>query len=106
MFKLNISFSEILKKIILSSPKIKHYYSTKYPHSKYSLDLILHEILYVLKSGVSGVTQDLPLSGNHYFGTLIGYLQMVYFKNYLIIYGIHTQGIFQWIFKLSIPLSL
>ena len=42
-----------LKNIILSSTKIKDTYIKKHSNSKYSLELIINEILYFLKSGVS-----------------------------------------------------
>lgn len=51
--KLNISFLEILKEIILTNKKTKHFYNIKYPNSKYTLDDIIKEILYVLKTGLS-----------------------------------------------------
>jgi transposase len=51
--KLNISFIEILKKIILGDTEIGIFYRNQYPNSKYSLDDILNELLYFLKSGVS-----------------------------------------------------
>jgi len=53
MIKLNISFLEILKNIILTNKKTKYFYNVTYTHSKYSLDVILKEILYVLKTGLS-----------------------------------------------------
>ena len=53
MIKLNVSFLAILKEIILTSKKTKHFYNIKYSHSKYTLDEILKEILYVLKTGLS-----------------------------------------------------
>jgi transposase len=42
-----------LKNIILHTDKLKDTYIKKYSNSKYSLDLIIEEILYFLKSGVS-----------------------------------------------------
>ena len=53
MIKLNVSFLEILKEIILNDSKIKYFYTNKFSHSKYSLDNILKEILYILKTGLS-----------------------------------------------------
>jgi len=52
MIELNISFLEILKEIILNDSKIKYFYTNKFSHSKYSLDDILKEILYILKTGL------------------------------------------------------
>lgn len=42
-----------LKNVILSSDKLKNTYIKKHSNSKYTLDLIVEEILYFLKSGVS-----------------------------------------------------
>lgn len=42
-----------LKKIILATNNLKDSYNTQHTNSKYSLDLIINEILYFLKSGVS-----------------------------------------------------
>lgn len=42
-----------IKNIILSSNKLKNTYIKKHSNTKYSLDLIIEEILYFLKSGVS-----------------------------------------------------
>jgi len=53
MIKLNISFLDILKEIILTDSKTKHFYDIKYSRSKYTIDSILEEILYVLKTGLS-----------------------------------------------------
>ena len=53
MIKLNVSFLEILEEIILNDSKIKYFYANKFPNSKHSLDDILKEILYVLKTGLS-----------------------------------------------------
>ena len=51
MNKLNI-ISE-LKNIILKTESISETYKKKYTNTKYTLDLIVTEILYFLKSGVS-----------------------------------------------------
>jgi transposase len=42
-----------LKNIILSADKLKTTYVKKHSNTKYSLDLIINEILYFIKSGVS-----------------------------------------------------
>ena len=47
----NIKFE--LKKIILNCNNIKNTYNKTYTNSKYSLDLIIDELLYFFKSGVS-----------------------------------------------------
>lgn len=46
-------FCDYLKTIILDNPNIGKFYSKKHPNSKYSLDNILNDILYVLKTGIS-----------------------------------------------------
>jgi len=53
VMKLNISFVKIIKNFILSNKKIKYRYMNKYPNSKYPLDVIISDILYVLKTGIS-----------------------------------------------------
>ena len=42
-----------IKKIILNCNNLKNSYNKKHTNSKYSLDLIIDELLYFLKSGVS-----------------------------------------------------
>lgn len=42
-----------LRETIMASDKLKNTYNKKHSNSKYSLDLIIEEILYFLKSGVS-----------------------------------------------------
>lgn len=49
---MNIDIIYELKKIILNS-NIKNTYIHKYPNSKYSLDLIINELIYVLNTGLS-----------------------------------------------------
>jgi hypothetical protein len=48
-FDIKIEF----KNIVLNSPVISSTFLKTHPNSKYSLDLIIDEIFYVLKSGVS-----------------------------------------------------
>ena len=50
---MNFDIKFELKKIILNSSKLKDSFIKIYPNSKYSLDLIIDELLYFLKSGVS-----------------------------------------------------
>lgn len=50
---INISFIDILTKIILSNKNIKQFYIKSFPNSKYSLKSILSEILFILKTGIS-----------------------------------------------------
>jgi len=51
--KLNISIIGLLKETILKNKIIGHTYINIYGNTKYSLDDILNEIIYVLKTGVS-----------------------------------------------------
>jgi len=53
MVKISISFKEYLKNTILKDKNINKYYLKQYPNSKYKLDDILDDILYVLKTGIS-----------------------------------------------------
>jgi hypothetical protein len=59
MTKLNVSFVEIIKNIIITNKKLKCNYTKKYPNSKYLLNTIISDILYVLKTGISW--RDSPL---------------------------------------------
>lgn len=53
MVKLNISFNDVLKNTILTSKLIGKNYRNTYPNSKYTLDDIINELIYVLKTGIS-----------------------------------------------------
>jgi len=53
MIKLNLSIIDIVKQTILHNQILAKFYSNTFPNSKYSLDLILSEIIYVLKTGIS-----------------------------------------------------
>ena len=48
-----LSLIDTLKNFILSNKSVGKYYSKKFPNSKYTLESILIEILYVLKTGIS-----------------------------------------------------
>lgn len=50
---MNFNIKIELKKIILNCNNIKNTYNNTYSNSKYSLDLIIDELLYFFKSGVS-----------------------------------------------------
>lgn len=50
---MNFNIHNELKKIILANKNLKNTYAKNHTNSKYSLDLIIQEIMYVLKSGVS-----------------------------------------------------
>ncbi len=64
MIKLRISFFDILKNLILNDSITRHFYSIKYAHTKYTIDLILREILYVLKTGLSWRDVRSPIHWN------------------------------------------
>lgn len=49
----NIDIIQIIKDVIMRTDKLKYTYSKKHPNSKYTLDFIINELIYVLKSGVS-----------------------------------------------------
>lgn len=53
MIKIPISFTDIIKHIILNDKLTKTYYCKMYSNTKYKLDDILNEIIYVLKTGLS-----------------------------------------------------
>ena len=50
---IDVSFNTTIKNIIFNSDDIKRYYLKIHPNTKYSLDSILNEIFYVLKTGIS-----------------------------------------------------
>lgn len=50
---MNFNLQTELKKIVLNTESLKNTYSVTHTHSKYTIDLIINEILYFLKSGVS-----------------------------------------------------
>jgi transposase len=53
MYKLDTSFCNIIKDMILKNPFIRQTYIHKHPNTKYSIDTIINDILYVLKTGIS-----------------------------------------------------
>ena len=53
MTKINISFIDLIKNIIIKDKNIGKYYSIKYPNSKYKLDELIKSIFYILKTGIS-----------------------------------------------------
>lgn len=50
---MNINLAIEIKKIVMNTKSLKDTFSKKHPNTKYSLDLIIKELLYFLKSGVS-----------------------------------------------------
>ena len=78
MTKINFngSFKDIIKQIILNHPALKKSYSQKFPNSKYSLDFILDEIIYVLKTGISWRNLRSSINWNtlfHHFSRFVKY---------------------------------
>jgi len=53
MYKLDTSFCNIIKDMILKNPFTRQTYIHKHPNTKYSIDTIINDILYVLKTGIS-----------------------------------------------------
>lgn len=51
--KLNVSFNDVFKNTILTSKTIGKNYKHTYPNSKYTLNDIINELIYVLKTGLS-----------------------------------------------------
>jgi transposase len=51
--KFDISFNQIIKIIILNDNKLSKYYNNDYPNKKHSIDFIIDELIYVLKTGIS-----------------------------------------------------
>ena len=48
-----MNFIEDIKQTIFNTKNLKNRYIVNHPNQKYSIDLIINEIIYVLKSGVS-----------------------------------------------------
>ena len=80
----NLSFIEILKNIIFKDKNLCNSYNNNFPNQKYSIDLIINEIIYVLKTGISWRNIRSKIHWILYFGTLIDLLNIIYFKNCLI----------------------
>ena len=53
MKNINITINELLKNTIIENPFIGHSYAFPHFNTKYDLDLIISEILYILKTGIS-----------------------------------------------------
>lgn len=86
-------FLEIIKTIIFNDKNLKYFYTKKFIHSKYNIDNILNDILYVLKMGVSwrNVRSSIKwqslywhfkrLSDNNIFKKSFNYFRDKYMKN-------------------------
>ncbi len=53
IMKLAGTINNIIKTVILKDSRIGHLYLSKQSHSKYDIDTIINDIIYVLKTGVS-----------------------------------------------------
>ena len=53
MTTINTSFKEIIKTVILNNKQINKFYLKRHSNTKYILDDILNDIIYVLKTGIS-----------------------------------------------------
>ena len=53
MKSIDISFSKIITKFICDDKNLGYYYNHKFSHSKHTLQNIIHEILFVLQTGIS-----------------------------------------------------
>jgi len=49
----NISFIKLLKSVIINNNFIGKFYKNKFPNTKYNIELILTNIIYVLKTGIA-----------------------------------------------------
>ena len=84
-----------LKNIILKTKSLKNTYEKTHTNSKYTLDLIIHELLYFLKSGVSWRMLRSPINyktlfwhyrrfvENNIFARLFNKIKQVYLKKYI-----------------------
>ena len=66
---MHIDIKQELKNIILKTKNLKDTFIRKHPNSKYSIELIISELLYFLKSGVSWRMLRSPINFKtlHYF---------------------------------------
>ena len=92
---MNFDIKFELKKIILATKNIKGTYAKQHTNSKYSLDLIINELMYFLKSGVSWRMLRSPINSktlfwhytrfieNNVFLRLFNKIKNGYLKNYI-----------------------
>src|SRR3970040_1474459 len=64
---MNFDIKTELKKIILNTAVLKDTYLIAHTNSKYSIDLIIHELLYFLQSGVSWRMLRSPINAKTLF---------------------------------------
>ena len=82
---MNINIHDKLKKIILNTKTLKDTDINKYPNSKYNLDLIIDELLYFFKSGISWAHLRSPIK----YKTLFWHFTK--FSNYNVFNRLFTQ---------------
>ena len=92
---MNFSIHSEIKKIILNTDKLKNTYTKNYSNSKHSLDLIIKELIFFMKSGNSWNTFRSPIKSKtlywHFqkfvafniFLRLFNKIRNVYLKNYI-----------------------
>jgi transposase len=92
---MNFDIKFELKNIILASKHLKNTYDHKHTNSKYSLDLIIDELMYFLKSGVSWRLLRSTINSktlfwhyrrfvdNNVFVRLFNKIKQVYLKKYI-----------------------
>ena len=71
MYKLNFSLKEIIINIVNRSLHLRKSYFNDHPNKKYTLSLIIDELFYVLKTGVSWRDNRGPIN----WRTLYGHFQ-------------------------------
>ena len=92
--KVKLSFKQILIKTIFKNKNLRKRYCIKSPNQKYSIDLIIDEILYVLKTGLAWRNIRSPVHWNtlyqHFkilvnfkiFDKLFNFFKKVYLKSH------------------------
>jgi transposase len=91
--RINISFTETFKKIVFKNKDLNKSYNYAHPNKKYSIDLIIGEIIFVLKTGIAWRNLRSSMNWNtlyhHYrrfvkfdiFNKVFNYLRNIYFKS-------------------------
>ena len=77
---MNFNIQNELKKIILATNKLRDTYNKKHTNSKYTIDLIISEILFFLKSGNSWKTFRSPINYKTLFWHFNKFVQNNVFK--------------------------
>lgn len=91
--KLNMSFVDIFKKFVMKNEDLNKSYNYNHPNKKYSIELIINEIIFVLKTGIAWRNLRSSIHWNtlyhHYrrfvkfniFQKIFNYLRNTYFKS-------------------------